>query len=121
MEEAHPSLKTLELPFSYVENGESKFALVKVVLCDKCCKKLMWKRNKEKEKEGERASAQDPSEELHVTDIAESALSEEQAGRREARAHRHRESDDPGAHKARRRDSRSRSPPRGRVPSKRYP
>ena len=26
-------------------------ALVKVVLCDKCCKKLMWKRNKEKEKQ----------------------------------------------------------------------
>jgi protein FRA10AC1 len=42
-------LVTLELPFSYVEGGESKFALVKVVLCDKCRGKLMWKRRKEKE------------------------------------------------------------------------
>lgn len=50
VEEARPSLKTLELPFSYQENGDTKFALVKVVLCDKCCKKLMWKRNKEKER-----------------------------------------------------------------------
>ena len=31
VEEARPSLKTLELPFSYEENGENKFALVKVV------------------------------------------------------------------------------------------
>ncbi|OCH86622.1 hypothetical protein OBBRIDRAFT_761077 [Obba rivulosa] len=45
-----PSLTTLELPFSYVEAGENKFALVKVVLCEKCVKKLTWKRNKEKEK-----------------------------------------------------------------------
>ena len=42
-------LKTVELPFAYVERGESKLALVKVVLCGKCCRKLMWKRNKEKE------------------------------------------------------------------------
>lgn len=44
------SLTTLELPFSYVEQGESKSALVKVALCEKCVKKLMWKRQKEKEK-----------------------------------------------------------------------
>lgn len=33
----HP-LKTLELPFSYVEDGENKFALpvVEVVLCGRC-------------------------------------------------------------------------------------
>jgi len=42
-------LTTLELPFSYIEHGESKYALVKVVLCTKCVKKLMWKRRKEKE------------------------------------------------------------------------
>jgi len=47
------SLTTLELPFSYVEDGEGKFALVKVVLCSKCLKKLMWKRNKEKAQEVE--------------------------------------------------------------------
>jgi len=52
-------LTTLELPFSYVEQGESKSALVKVALCDKCVKKLMWKRQKEKEKgiEKEKATA----------------------------------------------------------------
>lgn len=48
------SLTTLELPFSYVEQGESKSALVKVALCEKCVKKLMWKRQKEKEKEIEK-------------------------------------------------------------------
>ncbi|KAI0029280.1 folate-sensitive fragile site protein Fra10Ac1-domain-containing protein [Vararia minispora EC-137] len=41
-------LTTLELPFAYEEHGEMKSALVKVVLCPRCCKKLMWKRNKEK-------------------------------------------------------------------------
>ncbi|EKM58597.1 uncharacterized protein PHACADRAFT_253056, partial [Phanerochaete carnosa HHB-10118-sp] len=52
-----PPLKTLELPFSYAEDDQSKSALVKVVLCDKCCKKLVWKRNKEKERQRERAEA----------------------------------------------------------------
>jgi protein FRA10AC1 len=42
-------LSTLELPFAYEEQGEHKSALVKVVLCPRCLKKLMWKRNKEKE------------------------------------------------------------------------
>ena len=66
------SLKTLELPFAYEEHGEIKSALVKVVLCVKCCKKLMWKRNKEKEeamrvasssssKEAERGNERRPS------------------------------------------------------------
>ncbi|KAI0701905.1 folate-sensitive fragile site protein Fra10Ac1-domain-containing protein [Cerioporus squamosus] len=50
--DVRPALTTLELPFSYEEHGESKFALVKVVLCSKCCKKLMWKRNKEKKELG---------------------------------------------------------------------
>lgn len=56
-EEPLPGLTTLELPFSYVEHGENKMALVKVVLCGKCCKKLMWKRNKEKERQQELAAA----------------------------------------------------------------
>jgi len=42
-------LCTLELPFAYEEHGEHKSALVKVVLCPRCLKKLMWKRDKEKE------------------------------------------------------------------------
>lgn len=43
-----PPLSTLELPFAYEEHGEVKQALVKVVLCPGCVKKLMWKRNREK-------------------------------------------------------------------------
>ncbi|KAJ7261761.1 folate-sensitive fragile site protein Fra10Ac1-domain-containing protein [Mycena haematopus] len=45
-----PPLTTLELPFAYTEHGEAKSALVKAVLCEKCLKKLMWKRRKEKER-----------------------------------------------------------------------
>lgn len=44
-----PPLRTVELPFSYEEGGEMRSALVKTVLCDRCIKKLMWKRNKERE------------------------------------------------------------------------
>ncbi|KAH9068484.1 folate-sensitive fragile site protein Fra10Ac1-domain-containing protein [Lactarius deliciosus] len=42
-------LTTLELPFAYHEHGERKSALVKVVLCPRCLKKLMWKRKMDKE------------------------------------------------------------------------
>jgi protein FRA10AC1 len=44
-----PPLSTLELPFVYEEHEETKTALVKIVLCKRCVKKLMWKRNKEKD------------------------------------------------------------------------
>ncbi|CAE6450413.1 unnamed protein product [Rhizoctonia solani] len=44
-----PKLITLELPFGYVEDQEAKSALVKVVLCERCKKKLMWKREKDGE------------------------------------------------------------------------
>jgi protein FRA10AC1 len=47
-QDATVQLNTLELPFAYEEHGEHKSALVKVVLCPRCLKKLMWKRNKEK-------------------------------------------------------------------------
>ena len=47
-EDSAVQLSTLELPFAYEEHGEHKSALVKVVLCPRCLKKLMWKRNKEK-------------------------------------------------------------------------
>ncbi|RDX57083.1 hypothetical protein OH76DRAFT_1331136, partial [Lentinus brumalis] len=53
-DDVRPALTTLELPFAYEEHGEKKFALVKVVLCPKCCKKLMWKRTKEKEEQRRR-------------------------------------------------------------------
>lgn len=42
------ALNTLELPFGYEEGGLAKSALVKVVLCDKCVRKIMWKREQEK-------------------------------------------------------------------------
>lgn len=48
-EDKKPVLTTLELPFAYVEHGESKSALVKVVLCEKCLNKLMWKRRQDRE------------------------------------------------------------------------
>ncbi|KZP23745.1 hypothetical protein FIBSPDRAFT_1042606 [Athelia psychrophila] len=44
-----PALSTLELPFAYDEHGTRKSALVKVVLCARCVKKLMWKREKERD------------------------------------------------------------------------
>ncbi|QRV90044.1 Folate-sensitive fragile site protein Fra10Ac1 [Ceratobasidium sp. AG-Ba] len=50
-ERRQPTLLTLELPFAYEEQGEAKQALVKVVLCERCKKKLMWKREKEKEED----------------------------------------------------------------------
>ncbi|KIY71171.1 hypothetical protein CYLTODRAFT_450980 [Cylindrobasidium torrendii FP15055 ss-10] len=43
------ALATVELPFSYEEDGEVKSALVKAVLCPKCLDKLMYKRRKDKE------------------------------------------------------------------------
>lgn len=51
---ARPALTTLELPFAYVEAGAAKSALVKVVLCARCVRKLMWRRNKEKARARER-------------------------------------------------------------------
>jgi protein FRA10AC1 len=43
----------MELPFSYVERGETRVreVMVKVVLCERCVKKLMWKREREKVKQ----------------------------------------------------------------------
>ncbi|KAF8554468.1 hypothetical protein OG21DRAFT_1376044, partial [Imleria badia] len=43
-----PDLSTLELPFAYEEHGEQKEALVKIVLCPRCVRKLMWKRRHDK-------------------------------------------------------------------------
>ncbi|XP_031487464.1 uncharacterized protein LOC116255695 isoform X2 [Nymphaea colorata] len=43
-------LASYEVNFSYVEAGENKQALVKLVACERCADKLMYKHNKEKEK-----------------------------------------------------------------------
>ncbi|XP_031273800.1 protein FRA10AC1 isoform X2 [Pistacia vera] len=42
-------LASYEVNFSYVEAGESKQALVKLVICERCAEKLHYKRRKEKE------------------------------------------------------------------------
>ncbi|CAD6253007.1 unnamed protein product [Miscanthus lutarioriparius] len=46
-------LGSYEVNFSYVEAGEQKQALVKLVACKRCAEKLAYKRQKEKEKENE--------------------------------------------------------------------
>ncbi|KAL6908056.1 hypothetical protein ACP4OV_002226 [Aristida adscensionis] len=47
-------LGSYEVNFSYVEAGEQKQALVKLVACKRCAEKLAYKRQKEKEKEKEK-------------------------------------------------------------------
>ncbi|THH08585.1 hypothetical protein EW145_g2607 [Phellinidium pouzarii] len=60
-------LLTVELPFVYDERGTQKAALVKVVLCDTCLRKLMWKREKEKAlKEGKGKAYDDEANEAGV-------------------------------------------------------
>ncbi|KAI0707153.1 folate-sensitive fragile site protein Fra10Ac1-domain-containing protein [Earliella scabrosa] len=123
-DDVRPALTTLELPFSYKEDGESKFALVKVVLCSKCCKKLMWKRNKEKEER--RQGQADESRETNLgarSDRAQPELqgsgrppsvSPDRRGEKSRYARRGRSSDSVGGGdgQGRRRSSRSRSPRR---------
>lgn len=47
-----PPLIAYELPFVYQEAGERKEALVKVKVCSRCSRKLLWgKGGQEKEKE----------------------------------------------------------------------
>ncbi|KAF8318369.1 hypothetical protein DL93DRAFT_2030954, partial [Clavulina sp. PMI_390] len=46
--EPMPRLVTLEVPFAYTERGERKSALVKLVLCERCSNKLLYKRRKER-------------------------------------------------------------------------
>ncbi|XP_023742739.2 uncharacterized protein LOC111890903 [Lactuca sativa] len=44
-------LTSYEVNFAYFEAGENKQALVKLVTCERCAKKLVYKKMKEKEKE----------------------------------------------------------------------
>nr|XP_043612167.1 protein FRA10AC1 [Erigeron canadensis] len=46
-------LASYEVNFSYFEAGENKQALVKLVTCERCAKKLLYRKLKEKEKETE--------------------------------------------------------------------
>lgn len=62
-----PRLTTLELPFAYEEHGELKQALVKVVLCPGCVKKLMWKRNREKRMLAKGKGVEERNDDIHDT------------------------------------------------------
>ncbi|KAJ7196859.1 folate-sensitive fragile site protein Fra10Ac1-domain-containing protein [Mycena pura] len=109
------ALTTLELPFAYTEHGEAKSALVKVVLCEKCTGKLMWKRRKEKERlraEDEAAARngavkQEEGARVPGDDDAQEKRSRRKEGGREESGPRR---GSEGVH--RRRSSRSRSPRR---------
>lgn len=101
------ALTTLELPFAYTEHGESKSALVKVVLCRKCVKKLMWKRTKEKERHAP------PVESLEDTDVAikvESGPEEDEQEMLWKKKRPRKDEDQTERSSRRRRSSRSRSP-----------
>ncbi|KAL0066299.1 hypothetical protein AAF712_006730 [Marasmius tenuissimus] len=127
-EKKNRALTTLELPFAYEEHGENKSALVKVVLCEKCLNKLMWKRRKAKElQEAQKLEAEEEAEEDSVLEgiagesregsTATLAQHEEVRTRKERRDRweKRRERDEYGEHGdkvKRRRRSRSRSPKR---------
>ncbi|KAF9000651.1 folate-sensitive fragile site protein Fra10Ac1-domain-containing protein [Cyathus striatus] len=97
-----PKLTTLELPFTYEEHGEHKYALVKVVLCGKCVDKLMWKRRKDKEKMVESTSLN-----MEEVSAAVSGVVDEGESKRNSKRHHHEQG---AIHE---RTSRSRSPHRG--------
>ncbi|KZV65555.1 hypothetical protein PENSPDRAFT_668324 [Peniophora sp. CONT] len=118
------ALSTLELPFAYVEQGQAKSALVKVVLCARCVKKLMWKRNKLKEaaaaEDGEEEGPQYPSrregEKLESAPQVELTANEDGPPMSRGPRRREEQAED---RRTRRRSSRSRSPrrePRTRRP-----
>lgn len=52
-------IASYEVNFSYVEAGENKQALVKLVTCERCAEKLHYKKRKEKEKEQSRENLKD--------------------------------------------------------------
>ncbi|KAF5359485.1 hypothetical protein D9756_003276 [Leucocoprinus leucothites] len=73
-----PQLTILELPFAYIEHGEAKSALVKVALCSRCVKKLMWKRRKDKEERELREGGIDPATVVTMDGVSEDGESEEE-------------------------------------------
>ncbi|GJE89923.1 folate-sensitive fragile site protein Fra10Ac1-domain-containing protein [Phanerochaete sordida] len=106
-----PPLKTLELPFAYIEDGQTKSALVKVVLCDKCCDKLMWKRNKEKARQKGSSEGIAQSEGRDIRSRMEPGAMPD--NRVDSEHDRRRRKRSPARERARANRSRSRSPRRG--------
>ncbi|KIM33245.1 hypothetical protein M408DRAFT_151578 [Serendipita vermifera MAFF 305830] len=107
-----PVLSTLELPFGYVEEGEVKSALVKVVLCEKCVKKIMWKREQVKRGADEQSKpARSTQEQDKVTQpdgLEDTGRGHDQNDNIRTQRHSSLENE-----RRRRRHSRSRSPERG--------
>jgi len=111
-----PKLTTMELPFAYIEQGEAKprEAMVKVVLCDRCVRKMMWKREKEKK---DRVVSLEHDERLLPEEGPEkSGRGDASALERTNRRHRSRERGD--ERRSERNEGRSRSPGR-RIEGKR--
>lgn len=130
-------LNTVELPFAYEEHGEQKAALVKVVLCDSCLRKLMWKREKDKEKQRvlgqgeERKIGEEVQKEVELDEKDAKDVDEHKERIHTSREHKHRrrvyerddrrpstskEAEELSKHRRRRRSSRSLSP----VPRRDY-
>ena len=101
-------LNTLELPFGYVEEGKQKSALVKVVLCNKCVKKIMWKREEDKRRRLLEAESRSTPAELSKPQELAHSDSEGGTGEEYERGERH---------YRRKRSSRSRSPRRRELES----
>ncbi|KAJ6610704.1 folate-sensitive fragile site protein Fra10Ac1-domain-containing protein [Mycena sp. CBHHK59/15] len=99
-----PPLSTLELPFAYAEHGETKSALVKTVLCERCFGKLMWKRRKEK------AEAADGDAPAAGGVSVKREPEEEDAGPKRRRKQPREQHEGDGDQRRRKRNSRSRSP-----------
>jgi protein FRA10AC1 len=114
--DAHVRLNTLELPFVYEEHGEHKSALVKVVLCPRCLKKLMWKRNKEKQSQTATPSPEEQPERGDHDDVTKlSRRSKERRDNKDIQgvalsSHRHSSRSHSPRHRSGPRRRRSRSP-----------
>lgn len=111
-----------------MEQGESKSALVKVALCEKCVKKLMWKRQKGKEIEMEKEKTAAGLDLQTITgDTGASDVNEDPLAKRRRKKSRDEipETSSSSFHpetRRRRRSSRSRSPRRPHtsdIPSRR--
>ena len=107
-----------------MEQGASKSALVKVALCEKCVKKLMWKRQKEKEKEIEKEKTTAGLDFQTITGDSTGRVNEDPLAKRRKKKSRDEIPESSSFHPEprRRRSSRSRSPRRPHtadIPSRR--
>lgn len=105
-EKEQPKLTTLELPFAYTEQGEQeqRQVMVKVTLCPRCVKKLMWKREQDKKAASAVRTSETGTEDKQSYDKGEGSSKT----RREKRITREKPRHQSQPH------SRSKSPPRRR-------